>query len=108
MSLEKKKIKVWYRQEDRHPNKTPKWILLVSICPCDYLMETDMFSSSMQDSLCHERSVSTSELGICWLAVIAEADTNFTTSLHEKLDSKHLHIPLPLQPLENSYRNTHS
>lgn len=79
MSLEKKKIKVWYRQEDRHPNKTPKWILLVSICPCDYLMEIDMFSSSMQDSLCHERSVSTSELGsvgLLWLQKL------ILTSLH--------------------------
>lgn len=72
--------------------------MLVIICPYDFFLETDMFTSYMQDSLCHERSVSTSELGICVLAVISEADTKFTTSLQEKLDSKHLHIPLPLLP----------
>lgn len=59
-----KKIKAWHRQEDRHPNKTQTWIWFVSICPCDYLLESDMLSSSMQDSVCHERSMSTWELGI--------------------------------------------
>lgn len=61
------------------------------------------FSSSEQVSLCHERGMSTSKL-----PVIAETGSKFNTSLHEKLDSKHLPIPFPHLPSKNSYRKTHN